>query len=288
MFWNYNKYFNHLIPKEFQLQGYNGETPVYKLESSMSNVFIKDEGVNITGTHKDRSFRYWISLLKERGVKKAVISSSGSAARSAEHFCKDAGIELEIFTKERTKTPKKEAVIFSRDFEAINLRSSTDENAIEGYKTIAFELAKKLPDIEEIFLPVSSGAALLGIHEGYKILSKEKNVSIPRLYIVQTTRVHPMAEVFDQDFTEEESHAAKAIVDKIANRKDGVIDAVTKSRGGGYVISNKELEESISTHAPHLQKTPGNESFLTLAALKKHRKLNAEYIGAKSVCIFTS
>ena len=254
----------------------------------MSNVSIKDEGVHITGTHKDRSFRYWISLLKERGVKKAVISSSGSAARSAKYFCKEAGIELEIFTKEVTKTPKKDAVAYAREHNVPNLRSSTDEDAIEGYKTITFELVEQHQDVQEIFLSVSSGAALLGIYEGYKILSKERGVSIPRLYIVQTTKVHPMAEVFDQDFVEEEDHESHAIVDNIAHRKNAVVHAVQESRGGGYIISNEELKRAKADYAQHIRREIGNESFLALAALKKHRERNPEYRNAKSVCLFTS
>ena len=103
MFWHYNKYFDHPIPAEFQLPGYDDATPVYTLSGDMSNVLVKDERVHITGTHKDRSFRYWISRLSEKGTKKAVISSSGSAARSAAYFCNLAGIDLTVFTKKTTK-----------------------------------------------------------------------------------------------------------------------------------------------------------------------------------------
>ena len=263
-------------------------SPVYLLEGGLSNAWIKDESVHPTGTHKDRSFRYWISYLWSRGIREAVISSSGSAGRSATYFCKIAEINLTVFTEETTKTPKKDAVAFAREYRIINLRSSADQNSIEGYKTIAFELAEQHPDAEELFIPVSSGAALLGIHKGYSVLFKEKGISMPRLYIVQTTKVHTMASMFDTDYVKEDKHDARAIVDNIGYLRDKVVRAVEESKGGGYVISNSELQESISTHTSKLDKTHGNESFLTLAALKKHRERNPQYANAKSVCLFTN
>lgn len=268
MFWHYNKY------------SYE-PTPVYPLDGPLSNVLIKDESVNVTGTHKDRSLRHWVSVLASRGVKDAVISSSGSAARSAEYFCKLADINLTIFTLENSRTPKKDAIAFAQKYKVPNLRSSTDDVAIVGYKTIAEELRKQVPNAEELFVPVSSGAALLGIAQGY-------GKKMPRLYIVQTTKVHPMAEVFDSEFTVEKTHPSRAIIDRIAHRKNSVVAAIKRSSGGGYVISNKELEDAKKEFAPNLRREAGNESFLTLAALKKHRERNSQYADAKSVCVFTN
>lgn len=288
MFWDYNKYFERPIPEKFWLPGLDEMSPVYLLEDGLSNVWIKDESVHPTGTHKDRSFRYWVSYLWSKGIRKAVIPSSGSAGRSANHFCKIAEINLTVFTKETTKTPKKDAIAFAREYAVINLRSSTDQNSIEGYKTIAFELAEQLSDAEELFIPVSSGAALLGIYNGYKMLLKEKGISMPRLYIVQTTRVHTMASMFDTDYVKEDKHDARAIVDNIGYLRDKVVRAVQESKGSGYVISNSELKESVSAYASKLNKAHGNESFLTLAALKKHQERNPQYANAKSVCLFTN
>ena len=115
----------------------------------------------------------------------------------------------------------------------------------------------------------------------------EKSTSLPRLYIIQTTMVHPLAELFDEDFISQTAHPARAIIDRIAHRKGEAASVVKKSGGGGYVISKEDLESSGSIFQ-NVKNVPGPESLLTLAALQKHRRKNPPYTSAKSMCIFTS
>ena len=313
MFWDYNNYFLTPIPARFQLGGLDETTPVYPAESIVSSAslpllrcLVKDEGVNLTGTHKDRSFRYWISYLHMQGVTEAVLSSSGSSAFSAAYFSALAGIKLTIFLRYsfpaekkqellryknvkviESKTPKKDAVLLSRKKNILNLRASADPYAIEGYKTLAFEIIEKYPRVEEIFVPTSSGSTLVGLYQGYSTLQR-KDFLTPRLFAVQTTMTHPIAEVFDKDFHEEKKHPARAIIDKISKRKEEVLSVLQKTGGGGYVISSKEVEQS----GAYLKKTgirqPGAESLLGVAALLKHRSKNPEAASRNTLLVFTN
>ncbi|MBI2577801.1 MAG: PLP-dependent lyase/thiolase [Candidatus Wildermuthbacteria bacterium] len=314
MFWNYNNYFSTPIPREFQLSPeIEPVTSLYQLalvastKEGLEEAWLKNEGENITGTHKDRSFRYWISYHCMQGTKEVVLSSSGSSAFAAAYYCQKSGIKLHAFIREDfakdkidllhqyattiphlSLTPKKDAFRLAKETGMPYLRSSIDPLAIEGYKTLGFEIAESLKDVEEIFIPTSSGATAAGIYQAFRILGQERKTPMPRLYCVQTTMVHPIAEEFERNFTTETSHPARAIIDRIAHRKKEVINILKATKGGAYVISKEETEKAKKLIAHLNEREPGNESAITAAALLKHRTRHPEWAKARAVCIFTN
>lgn len=296
-------------------------TPLYKIiipESKgdsasfpQGEVYAKMEMFNPTGTHKDRSIEPWILEYKNKGEKEFVISSSGNSAVSAAKYSDDFGLRLHVFVprsadpvklekirKQKnislsiSKTPKSDAIKFAKKKRLVNLRASVDDFALEGYKSIAYELIKQLPKIDNIFVPTSSGTTLEGIYSGYK----ENSLTTPSFYAVQTAKVHPIVSCFDKNFTREKLSHANAIVDNIAHRKNRVIDIIKETVGGGYAISNKELKDarktlsSISFLAPGLiaRENVGWQSALSFAGfLKWERKNPKDAISKISVCLFT-
>lgn len=302
-------------------------TPLYKITLPSSNassiglahaeLHAKMEMFNPTGTHKDRSLAPWILHYKNNGEKELVISSSGNSALSAAKYSKECGLKLYIFLSASvdpkklekikkykntflniSKTPKSDAIKFSKNMRLVNLRSSLDDKALEGYKAITHELSQQLPRADNIFVPTSSGTTLEGMYLGYK----EKGVKPPSFYVVQTARVHPIASCFDKNFSKERVSYADAIVDNIAHRKNIVTDVVKETKGGGYVVSNNELEEArkilanvtfsesdpASTRSDHRELDVGWQSILSFAGFLKYvRGKPAEASTKISVCLFT-
>ncbi len=287
-------------------------TPIYKINLHRSNVWAKLENQNPTGTHKDRSMERWILYYVKRGVRELAISSSGNSAISATKYCKENNIKLNIFLSpsisqekiERirsytniilrlTKTPNKDAFRFCKKNNVANLRASKDDAALEGYKEISRELMEQMPKIDNIFIPTSSGATLEGMYEGYRMATTpSRGISTPRLFAVQTTRVHPIASYFDKGFAKEETSHATAIVDRVALRRDRVIEIIKETGGGGFVISNKEHEDAKyalgkagwRSQAPH----GAWHSALSFAGFLKWQKQNPKIAASRiSVCIFT-
>ncbi|MBI2462665.1 MAG: pyridoxal-phosphate dependent enzyme [Candidatus Spechtbacteria bacterium] len=281
-------------------------TPVYSLQKTQSigdiSVWGKLEFRNPTGTHKDRSFAYWISLCRMNGVKELAIASSGNSAISAAAYCKLANIRLHVFistklAKEKlarlqsfdniqiyqSALPRKESVQFSQKNNIPNLLASKHEEGIEGYKTISFELRDQLPDTKRIFIPTSSGATLQGIYNGYKVLGCE----VPELHIVQTSKVHTIAQEFSKDFIEEKESLATAIVDRVAPRKKTVANIVRATGGNGYVIFNQELENAAK-YFEGCEFKPGWQSVLAFAGFLKWKE-KAQPLGeaGQSVCLMT-
>ena len=275
-FWTYNNLFSAPVPHEFQLTLGEGSTPIYSMPhegSNGDNLYAKLEMRNPTGTHKDRSSAYWISFWHWKGAKECAIASSGNSAVSAAAYCQKAGMRLHAFVSEKIspkylerlqafpgvtiykgKLPRKEAIQFVNKQHIPGLFSSKDDLALEGYKTIAFEIVEQVPRrLQHIFVPVSSGATVEGIYQGFRALSQQTGglslrwdnpISVPALYVVQTARVHSIAEEFDSDFSEEDTSAAKSIVDRVAPRRQRISEIVKNTGGSGYVIAQKELEEA--------------------------------------------
>jgi threonine synthase len=60
-------------------------------------LWVKDEGVNPTGSFKARGLSCCISMCHELGVKKVAIGSAGNAASACAAYAAAAGIEAHIF-----------------------------------------------------------------------------------------------------------------------------------------------------------------------------------------------
>ncbi len=276
--WNYKSVAKEVTP-EFQLTQGEGDTALEEVVikpvgSEEILIYLKREDMNPNGSFKDRSLAFQISHYMQKGVKDLVISSTGNAAISAASYAKQAGINLHIFISEdieaskmkrlemvvihgdvnianskeskieilKSKKPKSDAIKFAKEKGFVNLRGSMDETALSGFKTLGYEIAKVADMIDSVFIPCSSGTSTVGVYAGLKeVLSPEM---MPRINIVQTNKIHPMAGVYDKDFVSEEMNAADAISDRVANRLSQVKEAIDSTNGFGWVISTTEVKEA--------------------------------------------
>lgn len=248
------------ITKEYQLDFGQGGTPLHTLSFDNHNFAVKDETKNPTGSFKDRGLSYQIAKHIKDGKRQFAISSSGNAAISAAYIAKLHNLELNIFIGDsinakklgritnliegvssiklfKSQKPRSDLVKFIRDnADFVNLRGSTDEYAPVGYKSIAYELAKDYPDIDAIFVPTSSGTSAVGIASGFQELN-----SAVQIHICQSEKIHPIAKTFDSDFKVSKTSLADAITDKVAHRKNDLVDIINTSGGSGWVLSDTEL-----------------------------------------------
>src|SRR5260221_13391580 len=61
------------------------------------NLYIKDEGLNPTGSFKARGLCAAVTMAREYGLKKLAVPSAGNAASALAAYCAAAGIEAHIF-----------------------------------------------------------------------------------------------------------------------------------------------------------------------------------------------
>src|ERR1700686_2856239 len=62
-----------------------------------TNVYIKDEGLNPTGSFKARGLSACVTMARHFGLKKLAIPSAGNAARALAAYAAAAGLEAHIF-----------------------------------------------------------------------------------------------------------------------------------------------------------------------------------------------
>ncbi len=274
---------------------------------NLPEVWIKHEYLNESGSHKIRLLSYLFEKYIPQGEKNFVISSSGNAAIAACYYLKknnNPSINLMVFVPrdmdskkwkrlqlagnnfrqikiQKSKKAKQKAFKFSQETGAIFLRGSTELQAEQAYISLGEEIGQ-ITNLQALFIPTSSGITSLGIFESFQKMNK--NVEI---HIVQTEKIHPLAQNFDQEFKVKNKSLAKAIVDKIAKRKTDVIRAVQESAGWAWIISDRELKKAkkiieINTNIAKIS----YDSLLSVAGLLKAQKNNWKFTGAVC-CLFT-
>ena len=79
-----------------------GFTPILRANRlgeslGLKNLFIKDEGLNPTGSFKDRGLCMAVSKAHELGVTEVVIPSAGNAAGAMSAYAAKAGMKAHVF-----------------------------------------------------------------------------------------------------------------------------------------------------------------------------------------------
>ena len=184
-------------------------------------VYIKDERYGPTSSFKDRQAAGAVAAMLERGVKEAVIASTGNAAVAYAAACARGGIKLWVFMTSLVPQEKlREAALFGAEVIRVsgnydqtkqiaaqfaqrrNLlldRGATSIPARESMKTIAYEIVEQLgwnsPDW--YIQAVSGGLGPLGVYQGFKELFNMGLIhKIPQLAIIQAEGCAPMVKAF--------------------------------------------------------------------------------------------
>lgn len=256
------------------------------------DIYLKREDEHKYGSHKGRSLPMMIKNYHKEGITHFTISSSGNAALAAilaaESRIKnnpESPIFLKVFvgekiepkklrkleraiteksniTLEQVENPKQQAFLLEKEGLAKNLRQSTDDLALEGYFELAEELSK-IPNLCAVFVPTSSGTTAQAL--GQYFLDNKLPIGV---HVVQTTSCHPIAEGFDTTPNNGTS-VAKAIVDRVAHRKDAVVEVIKKTHGSGWIPDNPDIREMKSLVKDKTGIIISMNSALSLAGLKK-------------------
>lgn len=276
-----------------------GNTPELKFNNGKTEIILKREDLNPTGSWKDRGTAFKITELIEQNIKEAVIATSGNAAISFLTYIKQfPEFKLHVVVSKNINLNKlniiqelingtnnilhisdnarKGSVEIAAKNNCVNLRSSIDESIVKGYWSLGFELKKYiLPDrIIGIFAPVSSGTAFIGMVQGLQ-LRLENDWQLPKMFAVQTTAVYPIASQLGVDVTEEPSNA-DAIVDKTALRAPQIIKAIRETNGDAIVVTNQELDEANEFIKSKVNINLSNTSLLSVAAYLRLAKQNVK------------
>jgi threonine dehydratase len=261
-------------------------TPLIKI----GQIYFKREDENPTGSAKDRALLLQIQNLVAKGFPEAVISSTGNAAISAQHYCYQNHIPLTIFLSPHTSSAKlkllksfkisdkpiSDAIKYAKTNQAYLLRQSTDKVALTGYQQIGQELISQLPEISSLFIPIGSGTTLLGISQN--LPQKVK------LFAIQPANHCPFSSLFDKNFIPETYSQTDSLGTKYLPLKERVLEAIKFSGGGGVVVSDQDVSIAQSFLINNKIITSA-EGALALAGYQKIK--NTQDVGIFPVILLT-
>ena len=253
-----------------------GMTPLLKTSRmGLPDLWIKDEGLNPTGSFKARGLSCAISMCKELGIRKVAIPSAGNAASALAAYAAAASIEAHIFMpKDVPEANFIECKAFGANVTLVDglisdcgkivaarkdaegwfdISTLKEPYRIEGKKTMGYELAEQLgwelPDA--IFYPAGGGVGLIGMWKAFDEMETMGWIGPkrPKMIAVQAAGCAPMVKAFESGATKSEFwenaqtvaaglRVPKAIGDFL------VLDAVRKSKGTAIAVSDRELVDA--------------------------------------------
>ena len=171
-----------------------GSTPLVharRLSESLGcDLHLKCEGLNPTGSFKDRGMVVAVERAVQSGAKAVVCASTGNTAASAAAYAARAGVETVVLTPAGATAGPKRAQVRAVGARVIEVRGSFDDclrlcrelgerdgyvvvnslnpDRIEGQKSVVFELIEQLgaaPDV--VALPFGGGGNVSAVAAGF-------------------------------------------------------------------------------------------------------------------------
>ncbi|TBN56305.1 threonine synthase [Glaciihabitans arcticus] len=181
-----------------------------------AKVWVKFEGMNPTGSFKDRGMTMAVSKAVEAGAKAIICASTGNTSASAAAYATHAGITAAVLVPEGKIAMGKlaqaiahgaellqvqgnfdDCLDIARDLAAnypVHLVNSVNNDRIEGQKTAAFEVVEVLGDAPDIHIvPVGNAGNYTAYFRGYsEELSRGETTKLPRMFGFQAAGSAPI------------------------------------------------------------------------------------------------
>lgn len=188
-----------------------GNTPLIHAENLAKaigfkgDIFLKYEGLNPTGSFKDRGMTLAISKAVESGKKAVICASTGNTSASAAAYAAKAGLRAYVILPKGAVALGKlsQAVIYGAKVIAlqgnfddalymvrkigellpVEIVNSVNPFRIEGQKTASFEVCDALGDAPDYhFIPVGNAGNITAYWKGYKEYFKHGKIKkLPKM-----------------------------------------------------------------------------------------------------------
>jgi len=273
-----------------------------------SEIYLKYEGANPTGSFKDRGMCMAISKAAEKGMKAVVCASTGNTSASAAAYSVRAGMEcVVIIPKGKIALGKLvQAIMYgAKVFEVdgnfdqaltlvrelgekypIEIVNSINPFRIEGQKTGAFEICNQLgfvPDYQ--CMPVGNAGNITAYWKGYKEYFDNKKINkLPVMLGFQAAGSAPI--VLGHIVEKPETIATAIRIGNPASWKTAV-EAAEQSKGEITSVTDEEILSAYNLVAAKEGIFCEPASAASIAGLLKASKANKLKTGSTVVCILT-
>ena len=253
-----------------------GGTPLHRArrleaELDVGELLIKDEGMNPTGSFKDRGLCLAVSAAWQFGLRGVALPSAGNAGGSAAAYAARAGMECVVAVpNDCPEVNRIEASVYGAEVHPVDglisdagrliaalagerglfeVATLKEPYRIEGKKTMAYEVFEQLGRLPEVMIyPTGGGTGLIGMWKAFAEMESLGWIGPerPRMVAVQAEGCAPIPRAFDEGA---ESCTAWEDADTVASglrvpKALGdflILRAVRESGGVAVAVSDEEL-----------------------------------------------
>ena len=266
------------------------------------NAYIKDEGLNPTGSFKARGMSVAVTMAKAYGLKKLAAPSAGNAASALAAYAAAAGIEAHLFMpKDVPQANRVECESYGAHVTLVDglisdcarmVAEKKDQQGwfdvstlkepfrVEGKKTMGYEVAEqlgwRLP--QGIIYPTGGGVGLIGMWKAFDEMQELGWIGSerPQMVCVQSAGCAPIAKAWDEakptaEFWPNASTLAAGLRVPKAYGDYLILDILKKSGGLALAVTDDEIMDALRHWARIEGIFAAPEGAAALAAYRKLR-----------------
>jgi threonine synthase len=206
-----------------------GATPVSELprladELGVAQLWVKDEGLNPTGSFKARGMSAAVTRALALGVPGVVVPTAGNAGAALTAYAAAAGLPVRVYAPASTPAPilatiralgadlhlvdghigdaGKQSRAFAAEHGYFDVSTLREPYRIEGKKTMGIELAEQLGWTlpTHVVYPTGGGTGLIGMWKAFGEMRDggwlPPNVALPAMIVAQAEGCAPMVRAF--------------------------------------------------------------------------------------------
>ena len=287
-----------------------GNTPLIPLPNLSKELGIqlygKYEGLNPTGSFKDRGMVMAVAKAVEEGAKAIVCASTGNTSAAAAAYATRAGIKAYVVIPEgkshwenwRKLLCMGQTLFRFRNFdealkavreiaktEAVALVNSVNPYRLEGQKTAAFEVCEQLGQAPDVLaIPVGNAGNISAYWKGFKEWHEKQGTTLPRMHGFEAEGA---AAIVKYQVIEQPETVATAI--RIGNPASWQLAEQARDESGGFIdaVTDQEILTAYRKIAAQdgVFIEPGSAA--SLAGVIQHVKSGKIKAGETVVAVFT-
>jgi threonine synthase len=197
-----------------------GSTPLVRSSRigpsiGLHQLYFKYEGLNPSGSFKDRGMALATAKAVEAGAKTLLCASTGNTSASASAYAARCGLRsvvvvpaggiaagklaqalaygATVLTVKGSFDTALKLVRQLADQPGVTLVNSVNPDRIEGQKTAAFEIVEQLREVpSQLFIPVGNGGNITAYWRGFSELARTQNLSRPQMHGAQAEGAAPL------------------------------------------------------------------------------------------------
>jgi len=301
------------VPTEFFPSIPVGNTPLWEPErlrkqTGFRNLFIKDDGLNPTGSLKDRASFLVAAFARQHNIKDVIVASTGNAASSMSGVGAAAGLNITIFIPKTAPEAKmvqslqyganvilvdgtyddayELSMAFATKNGGLNRNTAYNPLTIEGKKTVALEIFFQLGHVPDVvFVPVGDGVIISGIFKGFRdLVHLNLAERIPTIVAVQAEGSSAICRAFETGgFTEPLSSetVADSISVDVPRNGTHALGNLQRYNGKCTAVSDEEIldaQKQLSSTAGLFAEPAAATSFAGVLKLRSELDPSADIV----------